>query len=195
MEKLSFEKIFTDYERPLYNFVLRMVRDAQTAEDLTQDIFIKIYQNLTGFLGNSSVSTWVYKIATNAYLDYIRSSGYKKNTLSEYIEEGENGKWDHGDHEKILAIDEQIIKSEMNICIQRFLDDLPEDYRTVIVLHDLQDLKNREVAKILDCSLETVKIRLHRARKKFRKILADNCEFYRDTNDILSCLKKEDQCQ
>ena len=64
----------------------------------------------------------------------------------------------------------------------------------MIVLHDLQDLKNREIADILNCSLETVKIRLHRARKKFRSVLADNCDFYRDTNDILSCLRKEDQC-
>jgi len=79
--------------------------------------------------------------------------------------------------------------------IQRFLDDLPEDYRSVIVLHDLQDLKNREVADILNCTIETVKIRLHRARKKFRTVLAENCDFYRDTKDILSCLRKEDQCE
>ena len=193
MENMSFEDIFTSYEKPLYNFVLRMVRDTQTAQDLTQDIFIKIYQNLTGFRGNASFSTWIYKIATNAYLDYVRSSGYKKNSLSEYIDEDE--KWDHRDYEKFLSIDEQTIKSEMNTCIKRFLDDLPEDYRSVIVLHDLQDLKNREIADILNCSLETVKIRLHRARKKFRTVLADNCDFYRDTNDILGCLRKEDQCQ
>jgi RNA polymerase sigma-70 factor (ECF subfamily) len=172
-----------------------MVKDTQTAEDLTQDIFIKIHQNLKGFRGNASISTWVYKIATNTYLDYIRSSSYKKNTLSDYIDESVTNKWDHGDYEKVLSIDEQAIKSEMNTCIQRFLDDLPEEYRSVIVLHDLQDLKNREISDILKISLETVKIRLHRARKKFRSILADNCDFYRDTNDILSCLKKEDQCE
>ena len=195
MENLSFENIFTSYEKPLYNFVLRMVKDAQTAEDLTQDIFIKIHQNLEGFRGSASISTWVYKIATNTYLDYIRSSSYKKNTLSDYIDESENEKWENRNYEKVMAIDEQAIKSEMNTCIQRFLDDLPEDYRSVIVLHDLQDLKNREVADILNCSLETVKIRLHRARKKFRSVLADNCDFYQDTNDVLSCLKKEDQCE
>jgi RNA polymerase sigma-70 factor (ECF subfamily) len=194
MENLSFENIFTSYEKPLYNFVLRMVKDAQTAEDLTQDIFLKIYQKLKSFRGDASVSTWVYKIATNAYLDYVRSSAYKKNSLSDYIDEGENEKWDHGKYEKVLSIDERVIKSEMNTCIQRFLNDLPEDYRAVIVLHDLQDLKNREIADILNCTLETVKIRLHRARKKFRTVLADNCDFYRDTNDILGCLKKEDQC-
>jgi len=195
MENLGFENIFTSYEKPLYNFVLRMVKDTQTAEDLTQDIFIKIYKKLKSFRGEASVSTWVYKIATNAYLDYVRSSGYKKNSLSDYIDEGENEKWNHGQYEKIIAIDEQAIKSEMNTCIQRFLNDLPEDYRAVIVLHDLQDLKNKEIADILNCTLEIVKIRLHRARKKFRTVLADNCDFYRDTNDILGCLRKEDQCQ
>ena len=195
MEDLSFENIYTAYEKPLYNFVLRMVKDAQSAEDLIQDIFIKIYQKLKSFRGEASVSTWVYKIATNAYLDYIRSSNYKKNSLSDYIDENENHKWDQGDSEKVLSIDEQAIKSEMNTCIQTFLNDLPEDYRAVIVLHDLQDLKNKEIADILNCSIETVKIRLHRARKKFRTVLADNCDFFRDTNDILGCLRKEDQCQ
>jgi len=195
MENLSFENIFNTYEKPLYNFVLRMIKDIQTAEDLTQDIFLKIYHNLKNYRGDASISTWVYKIATNAYLDYVRSSGYKKNSLSDYIDEAENGKWDHRMYEKVLSIDERVIKSEMNTCIQRFLNDLPEDYRAVIVLHDLQDLKNREIADILNCTLETVKIRLHRARKKFRTVLADNCDFYRDTNDILGCLKKEDQCQ
>jgi RNA polymerase sigma-70 factor (ECF subfamily) len=195
MENPSFEDIYTSYEKPLYNFVLRMVKDTQTAEDLIQEVFIKIHQNLKKFRGNSSLSTWIYKIATNTYLDYFRSSGYKKNTMSEYLDEGENEKWDHLDYNKIISIDEQTIKSEMNTCIQRFLDDLPEDYRAVIVLHDLQDLKNKEVADILNCSLETVKIRLHRARKKFRTVLADNCDFYRDTNDILGCLRKEDQCE
>jgi len=195
MENLSFENIYTSYEKPLYNFVLRMVKDTQTAEDLIQEVFIKIHQNLKDFRGNSSLSTWIYKIATNTYLDYFRSSDYKKNTMSEYLDESENEKWDHVDYDKILSIDEQAIKSEMNTCIQRFLNDLPEDYRSVIVLHDLQDLKNREIADILNCSLDTVKIRLHRARKKFRSVLAENCDFYRDTNDILACLRKEDQCE
>ena len=195
MEDLSFENMYTAYEKPLYNFVLRMVKDAQSAEDLIQDIFIKIYQKLKSFRGEASVSTWVYKIATNAYLDYIRSSNYKKNSLSDYIDENENHKWDQGDSEKVLSIDEQAIKSEMNTCIQQFLNDLPEDYRAVIVLHDLQDLKNKEIADVLNCSLDTVKIRLHRARKKLRTVLADNCDFYRETNDILGCLRKEDQCQ
>lgn len=194
MENLSFENIFSSYQKPLYNYVLRMVKDEQSAEDLTQDIFIKIYHNLSSFRGDAAVSTWIYKIATNTYLDYVRSSGFKKDSLSDYIDEGDNEKWDHEESEKILSLDEQTVKSEMNTCIQKFLNDLPGDYRAVIVLHDLQDLKNREVADILECSLETVKIRLHRARKKFRSILADNCDFYRDTNDILSCLRKEDQC-
>ena len=87
-----------------------------------------------------------------------------------------------------------MIKNEMGECIRDFVDRLFEEYRTVIVLHDLQGLKNREIAEIMDCSLETVKIRLHRARKKLKTVLASNCEFYRDDSGILCCDKKE-SCQ
>jgi RNA polymerase sigma-70 factor (ECF subfamily) len=92
---------------------------------------------------------------------------------------------------RVLSIDDQIVKLEMNSCIREFLDELPEEYRAVIILHDFQGVKNREIADILSCSLETVKIRLHRARNKFRSVLASNCNFYMDANDVLSCDRKE----
>ncbi len=88
---------------------------------------------------------------------------------------------------RIISIEESVIKEEMDECIRDFVDGLPGDYRIVIFIHDLQGLKNREIAEILDCTLEMVKIRLKRARNKLRTVLASNCDFYRDKNDALCC--------
>jgi RNA polymerase sigma-70 factor (ECF subfamily) len=191
MEKLDFEEIYATNETPVYNYILRMVKDSQLAKDLTQDIFIKIHQNLEKFQGKAKLSTWIYKIATNAYLDYFRTAAHKKETVTEPLNDSMDETKKLEEVKKVLSIDDQLVKLEMNSCIREFLDRLPEEYRAVIILHDLQGVKNREISDILSCSLDTVKIRLHRARNKFRTVLASNCTFYRDPNDVLSCDRKE----
>jgi RNA polymerase sigma-70 factor (ECF subfamily) len=191
MEKLSFEEIYATYEKPVYNYVFRMVKDAQLTSDLTQDIFIKIYQNLEGYRGEANLSTWIYKIATNAYLDYFRTSAHKKEKVTEQLEDDSDTQKKMEEVKRVLSIDDKMVKLEMNACIREFLDKLPDESRAVIVLHDLQGVKNKEIADILSCSLETVKIRLHRARNKFRNVLASNCNFYRDPDDVFSCDRKE----
>lgn len=191
MGKLNFEEIFTTYEKPVYNYVLHMVKDAHLANDLVREIFLKIYKNLETYQGKAKLSTWIYKIATNVYLDYFRTAAHKKEKVTKLLDNNldENKKLE--EIKRVLSIDEQLVKQEMNVCIQEFLERLPEEYRAVIILHDLQGFKNLEIADILNCSLETVKIRLHRARNKFRTVLASNCSFYRDPNDVFSCDRKE----
>jgi RNA polymerase sigma-70 factor (ECF subfamily) len=189
MEKGKFEELFSSYEKPVYNYILRMVKKRQLAEDLTQDTFLKIYQNLTKFRGDAKLSTWIYRIATNTYLDYLRTAVHKKEMETDQLNDDGNNGWKLEEIEKVLSIDEQLLQSEMSSCVREFVSNLPEDYRTVIVLHDLQGMKNREIADILGCSLETVKIRLHRARKKFRTTCAASCEVYQDESDMLCCEK------
>lgn len=191
MEKLDFEEIYTTYERPVYNYVLHMVKDVQTASDLVQEIFLKIYKNLESFRGSAKLSTWIYRIATNAYLDYFRGAAHRIKKETKLLDDNfdENKKLE--EIKRVLSIDERVVKKEMNFCIHEFLDKLPGEYRAVVVLHDLQGIKNQEIADILSCSLDTVKIRLHRARNKLRTILASNCNFYRDSNDVFCCDRKE----
>jgi len=191
MGNQNFEEIFDTYQKPVYNYVWRMVKNEQLAEDLTQDTFIKIYHNLANFRGDAKISTWIYRIASNTYLDYFRTAAHKREKNTDYFDD--NNEISVEAKEKILLIDEQMVESELNSCVHDYVNNLPEDYRAVIVLHDLQGFKNREIASILDCSLETVKIRLHRARKKFRTTCATNCNLYRDSNDVLCCEKKEDK--
>lgn len=191
MTDIQFTDIFNTYQKPIYNYVLRMVRNPDIAEELTQEIFIKTYKNLSSYRGDSKISTWLYSIATNSCLDYFRTSDFKKSEKTSAIildvlpEEA-----DTESIKRILLMDDELIKSEMAECIRDYIENLPGDFRTVIILHDLEGFKNREIAKILKCSLETVKIRLHRARKKLQSILASNCDFYLDENNVLCCDKK-----
>lgn len=88
------------------------------------------------------------------------------------------------------ALDEQVERGEMNDCIREFIETLPDDYRTVIILSELEGLKNREIADVLSVSLDTVKIRLHRARLKLKQRLNQGCDFDRDDRGELCCDRK-----
>ncbi|UCE25265.1 MAG: RNA polymerase sigma factor, partial [Candidatus Zixiibacteriota bacterium] len=81
-------------------------------------------------------------------------------------------------------------QSDMSTCVERFIQRLPSSYRAVLVLHDLQGLKNREIAEVLNCSLSTVKIRLHRARNKLREALNAGCDFTHDERNVFVCEPK-----
>ena len=89
--------------------------------------------------------------------------------------------------EKIPSIETSLIRKEMNECIRDFIENLPESYRTVIVLSELEGLKNNEVAEVLGITVDTVKIRLHRARARLKRELDAGCNFYRDERNELAC--------
>lgn len=191
MLDIQFTDIFNTYQNQIYNYVLRMVRNQDIAEELTQEIFIKTYNNLSSFRGDSKLSTWIYGIATNTCLDHFRSSDFKKAEITEGIELNVlSEETDIEGIQKILSIEEDLIKSEMADCIRDYIENLATEYRTVLILHDLEGFKNREIAHLLGCTLDTVKIRLYRARKKLQSVLALNCNFYRDENNVLRCDRK-----
>lgn len=185
----EFADVFGQYQRPIYNYLLRMTQNQAEAEDLTQETFIRVHRSLPTFRGEASLSTWIYRIATNASLDHFRRSTTSQAKAALSIEETQSeGEWVVD--EKASAPEQVAAQSEMSDCVQSFIQRLPPSYRTVLVLHDLQGLKNREIAEVLDCSLETVKIRLHRARKKLRASLNAGCDFAHDERNVFVCEPK-----
>jgi RNA polymerase sigma-70 factor (ECF subfamily) len=177
------------------------------AEDLTQEVFIKVNQGLRSFRGESKLSTWLYRIATNAAIDRLRSSSFQRaiqeklsNDSSENneVDVAEKSAWEG---EKKPIVEQDLIRMEMNQCIRDFIEKLPEIYRTVLVLGELEGLENKEIAEILGISLGTVKIRIHRAREKLRKELEKHCESYwivenefiPDFKEVLGEYRKSDQ--
>ena len=191
----EFQAVYDQFRDKIRYYLGQLVNESE-ADDLTQEVFLKIHKGLDGFKGKSKLSTWVYRIATNTALDTLRSASFRhgKSALSVSGEAGESDMEieDRDTHsgKKKPGVDEQVIKREMNACIREFIERLPPDYRTVIVLSELKDLKNREIAEILGVNLATVKIRLHRARARLKKEFEAGCTFYHDKDSGLSCDRK-----
>ena len=180
------DTIVNTYRPKIHRYLTRLI-GAGEAEDLTQEVFIKITQALKSFTGRSKISTWIYRIATNTALDRMRSSFFRR--AQKLIAEDELVAEDQSafNERKVLSMDQRVIEQEMNTCIRSFINNLPENYRTVLTLSELEDFKNREIADILGITLDTVKIRLHRSRALLKKELERNCDFYRTDKNQLAC--------
>ena len=169
----EFHEIYDQFHPKILRYLARMV-DESEAEDLTQEVFAKVARSLASFRGESQLSTWLYRIATNAALDRLR--GLPKAPTVQLAEEAEDipdkNVWT-GENEP--AVESQVYRNEMNDCIRGFIAGLPENYRMVLLLGEFEGLRNEQIADILDLTLDTVKIRLHRARERLKAELAANC--------------------
>lgn len=179
----EFQEIYDTYQPKILRYLTRFIGESE-AEELTQETFVKVHQGLEGFRGESQVSTWIYRIATNAAMDKLRSPSFQRTAqfgLSDDVIEGDQAKGANGvvlvKDEKPL-VEKQLIREEMNDCIRGYIEKLPEDYRAVVVLSEYEGLKNNEIAESLGISLDTVKIRLHRGRAKLKEELESNCEIH-----------------
>jgi len=189
---IEFQKIYGDFRLRVFHYLRRLVGEHE-AEDLTQEVFLKVSRALNDFRGDSSLSTWLYRIATNTALDKLRNSDFKKISRKKPdIDPDETNTDDNDDwtNKNIPPADQQLIRKEMHQCIRNHVDGLPDAYRTAIVLSEIEELKNHEIAEILGISLDTVKIRLHRARAKLKKELENHCSFYRDERNEFACDRK-----
>jgi RNA polymerase sigma-70 factor (ECF subfamily) len=184
----EFQNIYELFHEKIRRYLARMLNENE-AEDLTQEVFIRVNQGLKDFRGASKLSTWIYRIATNTALDKLRSPSFQRLTQEMLLIDSEGREEDKYIQLRgsVSSIDQLLIRKEMNACIRNVIKKLPEDYRTVILLSELEEFKNHEIAQILQISLDTVKIRLHRAREKTKKELDNLCCFYRDERNVLSC--------
>lgn len=188
----EFEDIYRLYQPKLLRYLARLVGESE-AEDLTQKVFVKVSQALKTFRGESQLSTWIYRIATNAALDRLRSPSFRqpgRESISEESTEGgeiEIADKDPWTGEKRPSVETSVIRKEMNACIRGIVENLPENYRTVVVLSELEGFRDDEIAEILGVSVHTAKIRLHRARARLKRELEIHCHFYRDERNEFAC--------
>lgn len=191
---LEFHDIYSTHHARMRLYLERLV-GKEEAEDLVQEVFVKVNRGLKDFKGKSKLSTWIYRIATNCALDKLRSLSFKQNkrirSLSDLEKEGiEPGSQNIFTKEEESSLDRQVVRKEMNACIRDFMERLSPEYKSVIVLSELEKLKNQEIAEILGITLDTVKIRLHRARTGLKKELEEGCDFYHDERSELACDRK-----
>ncbi len=193
MSKRDFSNIYKEYYPKISRYLTRLVGDHE-AEDVAQVVFEKVGNNLSAFKGESKISTWIFRIATNAALDRLRSSSYKRTSSGTQapvpLQTVENLDVAFN---RPTAPDQKVNRDEMSECVREFVDRLPTDYRTVLILNELEGFTNKEIADILQISLDTAKIRLHRARAKLKKELQHGCDFYHDDRSELACDRKQPQ--
>lgn len=175
--------LFERYQRRIRSFILVMVRDPWIADDLTQDVFVRAMDRVSGLRDPQKIDAWLFRIAHNICRDYFRAKG-RAFAPSADICGADAAPSEQTDTQKALE------RHEMSACVQHQTDKLPENYRTVIWLFDQQGFSLQETADILGISVANVKVRLHRARRRLKAILRDNCRFDRDERDVLVCTPK-----
>jgi len=182
---VDFKSLHDQFRPRILRYVTRLVGEAE-AEDVTQSIMLKVNKGLTGFRGDSAISTWIYRIATNVALDKLRQKAVQPLAEPGY----DFDEQDLPSAAQTPSVETAAIREEMSACIGEFVARLPENYKTVMTLSELEGFTNAEIADILGLTLDTVKIRLHRAREKLRKDLEAGCDFYRDERAEFACDRK-----
>ena len=166
----GFEELVRRYQRPISAYVYRMVGNHESALDLTQEIFIKVYGSLSRYRPEFKFSTWIYKIAHNAAIDHLRRNVGRERSL---INGTESDNYDLPIECEGLSPEQQSEREERRIEIESVVRSLPTAYRELIVLRHSQDLTYEEIVDVTGLPLGTVKNRLFRAREMMRQQFLD----------------------
>jgi RNA polymerase sigma-70 factor (ECF subfamily) len=161
----AFEQIYRAHSGRLYSVACRLVGNQADAEDLLQDIFLAAHRKLDSFRGDSALGTWLYRLATNLCLDYLRSKAVRTSQVTDALDD-EPGLADATS--RTLA-DRTVARMDL----ERALAKLPEGCRAAFVLHDIEGLEHREVGEILGVAEGTSKSQVHKARLRLRALLAE----------------------
>ena len=150
----AFDRLYERYSSHVYNTCLGILGNPDDAKDAMQDTFVQLYRSLPKFRGRSKFSTWLYRITVNKCRDRLRS----------------RPKWETADSLEWLANDDEPVDVLTEEQVRRAMLKLKPDYRTVLVLYYFQQLACDEIAETLNCSVDSIRVRLHRARKAFRQM-------------------------
>jgi RNA polymerase sigma-70 factor, ECF subfamily len=159
----AFEELYRAHAGKLFSLACRMVGNPADAEDLLQEIFFSAHRKLEGFRGESALGTWLYRLATNHCLDYLRSRAARTNQATDTLDD-EAGNYEPGG--RTLA-EQTVTKMDL----ERALARLPDGCRAAFVLHDVQGLEHREVGEALGIAEGTSKSQVHKARLRLRALL------------------------
>ncbi len=169
----AFRELFKQYHKRVLRIAYRMCGNIQEAEDITQEVFLRIFKEIANFRENASLFTWLYRITINLCLDKRRKQQrrekYKLNTAlnSEYTL-SEKANSDEG----MQMLDQQIWQDEIQGMLQKALSRIKPKFRTVLVLKDIEGLSYEEAAQAVGCSQGTISSRLNRGRKQLKKLLS-----------------------
>jgi len=170
-DDVSFGLLLAKYRLPLVNFLFRMVRDTATAEDLAQEVFLRVYRARKQYSPSAKFTTWLFRIATNLALNSVRDNRHRQMevSLDAPVEEDESPVQVPA---RVMPIDEHMVERDRAQIIRRAIAALPEKQRVAVLLHKYEEMDYGEIAKILDCSESALKSLLFRAYETLRVQLA-----------------------
>ncbi len=171
-DNASFDFLLQKYRSPLVNFLYRMVRDTATAEDLAQEVFLRVYRARKQYTPSAKFTTWLFRIATNLALNSVRDNRYHKMgiSLDAPVSDEDSAPMELPARE--MRVDDRMIERDRAEFIRRAIGMLPEKQRAAVLLHKYEEMDYGEIAKILECSEGALKSLLFRAYETLRVQLA-----------------------
>ena len=173
----SIEPIWNEYHNKLLYFIQNRIQNKSFAEDILQEVFIKIHTKINTLKDSNKIQNWVFQITRNAIIDHHR----KQKETEELSEEVNEEEWAFDDRDR----------KEMSSCITSLLQSLPENYRDALIMSEIDGLKQKEVAEKQNVSLPNAKIRIQRGRTMLKDLLMEGCTFEYDRHGRVVDYKEE----
>lgn len=176
------ETIWLEYHKKLLAFIRTKVNEENIAEDILQEVFVKIHAQMRSLKEETKLRSWIYQITRNTIIDYYRTQK-THDDLPEWLKQPEPD-------------DEAIIRQELSLCLTPMIKRLPEKYRLAIQLSELEGKNQKEIAESENLSLSGAKSRVQRGRKLLKSLLYDCCELeVNNYNQVINYVKKEKDCK
>jgi RNA polymerase sigma-70 factor (ECF subfamily) len=175
-DSIAFKSLVKQFQNKVYSTTLSILQNTEDAEDLTQEVFVEVFQSIHKFKGDSKLSTWIYRIAVTKSLEFLRKKKAKKRFAIVRNLLGEE------EPEPIVQLSDfyhpgiVLENKERAIILFAAIGNLPENQKTAFVLHKLEDLSYEEIAKVMQVTLGSVESLMFRAKKNLRKLLEDYYE-------------------
>lgn len=162
----AFAALFNAHKAKIYSLCLRMTNNTAEAEDLAQDAFLQAFRKLASFRGDSTLSTWLHRVAVNTVLMHFRKKGRREVSIDEPVNAEANApKREHG------KVDEGLAATIDRIALARAMKELPAGYRTILLLHEVKGYEHHEIARLRSCSIGNSKSQLHKAKARMRVLM------------------------
>ncbi len=179
----AFERLVREYVGPLHAVALRLLQNPADADDAVQEAFLSAYRNFDSFRGDARLGTWLHRIVVNAALGRLRRRKRRPDLGATVVDVDEllprfkqDGYPERFAEPWVQPAEELATRAETREQVRRLIDKLPDNYRTVLILRDIEELRTAETAALLELSPGTVKVRLHRARQALRNLLEHELE-------------------
>ena len=169
-DESAYKNLLENYRGAIYNLIYKMVRNKEETEDLVQEAFMKAFKALPSFNEEYAFSTWLYKIAVNNCIDHMRKKKLQTYSINKPVQ-SKDGELDREFPDTSMSPDKSILSEERAGIIETAIDELPENYKTAIILRHSEEKSYEEISKILNIPLGTVKARIFRAREMLKKKL------------------------